>query len=113
MSKVVYQLPTDPEPNYEREIKLDGETYVFRFLYSDREDCVFLTISDITGDTLVSGMKLVGGTNILRPYQYNPKVPQGKLYLWTNGTDDSTPSYDEIGEGSRQELMYYADSVIL
>jgi len=113
MAKKLYSIPVDKEPNYEREVKLDGETFVFRFLHSVREDASFLTISTVAGEVLVSGIKLVTGADLLQPYRYNTKLPQGMLVLIVNGSDDTVPNYTEMGDGERTELGYYAEEVFL
>jgi hypothetical protein len=89
-------------------IQLGMTTYSLTVTYRDIDDGGWLLdIADADGNSLVAGIPLVTGTNLLA--QYPDLGFEGGLWVQTDGaTPDATPTFDNIGTSSH--LYFVASS---
>ncbi len=67
----VYELPLSPAPQTLSAVLPNGNTYRFRFIYQfNDDDCWLMDIGDQSGNTLVAGIPLVTGADLLAQYAY-------------------------------------------
>jgi hypothetical protein len=100
-------IVTGADPFYSQETTLEGVRYLLDFAYSQREHVWRLSISlAADGTELASGIKLLCGRDFCK-YRTDVRLPPGKLVVLPNGTDDTPPDLEELGEGRRCELVYF------
>ena len=91
-------------------VQLEGLQYIFEFLWSDRETCWYLNISDQGDNALATGIKLTVSWPLLRHFVVNPALPQGTLFCQDmTGNSDDIASPEELGQ--RVLLMYITSDV--
>ena len=73
-------LPLPTSPNYSYETALSGVEFKFHFIYSTREACWHLTMSSLSGDLIISNIRLVPWIDLLHQYVAT-SLPQGALAL--------------------------------
>jgi hypothetical protein len=95
------EIPITQFPYYENTVILDGESYVFTFIWSVRSNAWFLNIGDI-----IQGIKIVTGIDLLEPYHYNDDLPSGKLGAVRNAGRASKPGFFNFGIGQEITLVY-------
>jgi len=102
----VQTIPTFSDPYSTQRTDLEGKGYILLFDYSTREGCWYLSIRDIGGTPLASGLKMV--CNWPLTYRLpNPGLPPGHLIVTTRiAADDSPPGLLDLAEGGRCELTY-------
>jgi hypothetical protein len=97
--------------NYEQTTQLDGFEYLFGFVWSERESCWYVSMSDQDGTPIAQGIRLVVTWPLLRRFKFNPQIPTGQLMcidLSGQNVDIQEPS----DLGSRVLLVYVtADDV--
>ena len=100
-------IPTFDDPFYTQLTTLDSTVYSLYFAYNQRENCWYISVSDLAGNLLIDGVKLVCGIPLLKSYQYIPGTPQGVLVCVTNTNDDSPPGLEDlVDETGRCALIY-------
>ena len=52
------------------------------------------------------GLRLVANWPLLKPYQWDERVPPGELAVADLTGDGTPPKLDELGEGRRCQLIY-------
>ena len=102
----VQHIPTSSDPYYLQRTDLEGIGYVLQFDYSTRESCWYLSIFDIEGLALATGIKLV--CNWPLTYRItNPGLPPGRFMVATKvASDDTPPGLEDLADGGRCELTY-------
>lgn len=70
-----------PGPNFTIETTLDGVHYGLTFRWNDREGTWYLDLTDINGNPIISGRKLVEGTWLLRYVADRTVRPPGELVV--------------------------------
>lgn len=89
-------IPTFAEANYDQVVNLDGTDYTLNFLYSDREQCYYLSVADAAGD-IANGIKVVANWPLLQRFA-DPRLPPGEVVCFANTTvADPAPSFGQIG----------------
>lgn len=94
----MYILPVTSNPNqtFSSTIPIDNGSIKFNFFlrFNTESSCWVLDIADSSNNSLVSGINLVCGTNLLEQYSY---LKIGSAYLVktdTSLTDDLPTEYD-------------------
>ena len=99
-------IPFEALDAFSEDIDIDNITYRFSFIYNNRGDYWSMTISDLTDNIIISGIKLILGYDLLEPYHYLA-IPIGKLFIV-----DETMSFDRISKddfvNDRNLQMIYA-----
>lgn len=77
----VFRIPTSPgEPHYRQETELDGAVYQFTFDWNAREGAWYVSLADVTGTPIRSGIRLVPNWPLLRRLRH-PNRPPGELIV--------------------------------
>ncbi len=102
----VQTIPTSIDPYYIQRTDLEGRGYILQFDYGTREDVWYLTIYDLEGVPLATGIRMV--CNWPLTYRLpDPRLPPGKLLVTTRtAVDDTPPGLLDLGAGARCELTY-------
>lgn len=101
----IYEIPTKPEAQ-EFTISLAGVTYTFKLQWCAPAACWILTISDSQDDTIVGGIPLVTGADLLAQLQY--LGIGGALVVQSDFDPDEVPDYGSLG--STGHLFFVAPS---
>jgi hypothetical protein len=103
------------QPFFSQSVVLDGSNYILRFQYNQRESVYYLSIMDAAlGTDILSGIKLVSNWSLIQRYNGGDIVglPPGELLVVPNSTNDSPPTFGELGIGYPYTL-YYLDQAFL
>lgn len=115
------RIPTSTTfPFYSQTTTLDGQDYVFRFLWNQREGTWFFSLLDADEDPIVEGLKVVVNLPLLRLVTDERKPPGVLLAVDTTAPEvDRTagekvlaldPGLEELGE--RVLLLYFSEAEI-
>lgn len=86
--------------------ELDSVTYGFRFRWNERVAAWFMDISDVAGNELVSGMRVVVGFPLAANTRYNAAMPPGALIASDTSGQDLDPGLGDLG--GRVQILYYS-----
>lgn len=93
-----FEIPTGPSPRT-MSINLGTALYGLRFAYADAPEAGwFMDISDSTGASLVCGVPLVTGADLLAQYGY--LGIGGKMWVATAGDPGAVPTFANLGLAS-------------
>lgn len=98
-----YQIPLLTDEHYDLEIDLDDVIYTLLFQWNHRGQSWFLSISKLDGTPVVSGVRVVADTPLLR-YCSHPDKPKGELVALDTSGAGQDPGLTDFG--SRVLLMY-------
>lgn len=98
-----YEIPLSPDPQT-FVIAIAGKDYRLRLTYQDVDGGGWVVdISDSQGGTLVQGIPLVTGADLLEQYQY--LGIGGALYVQGAPDPDSVPTFENLGTDA---ILYWA-----
>lgn len=97
---VVY-LPFDPDPAAFIEIELEGIAWQIYYRWNDTDAAWYMDLSSVQTGTTLKGLKLVGGSNILRPHAV---TELGKILVVDTGGKQANPDFDNFGD--RFKVLY-------
>ncbi len=86
---------------YETTIVLSGQVYELKFRWTTRLPSWYLDIG-----TILQGVKIVNGIDLLAPYHYIDELPSGQLVAFRQSGTSSKPFFDNIGIGKAITLVY-------
>lgn len=66
---------------YDQLIQLEGVEYLFQFLWSDLENIWYVNIADQNGALLAALIALVCGSDLLKRWRWDPRMPPGALVV--------------------------------
>lgn len=100
------EIPLFPDvPLYTIRVTLDGREYVLGLDYSEREDRWWLSVSDVAGTPLATGIKLVANWPLLHQ-RVSPDLPPGHLVaVDVSNSGGEPPGFADLGR--RVRLLYY------
>lgn len=102
---VVMPIFSNISSHFSYSLDLEGSTYQFAFAWNYRESQWYLTISDVSGNIIKAGIKLVVGLAMLKTLR-NYAVPPGDLYIVNiSSTANLTLTKDNLGD--QLQLLYY------
>jgi hypothetical protein len=108
----VQLVPTFNSPSYSQTTTLEGISFLFSFIYSQREDCWYLSIADANGVDVYNGIKLIVGNPLLFKC-VDPRRPPGELCVLSGTTDLSPPGLNDlIADSGRCQLWYTTSDVL-
>lgn len=94
----VYEIPLSNTPQ-SFSITLGATQYRFRLAYLDTiEGGWALDISDTDGNSIVAGIPLTTGRDLLEAYGYLGFG--GELWVLTDADPDAVPTFDNLGSAS-------------
>ena len=81
-------------------VVIAGVTYQMRIAYADAPDGGwFLDLADRSGNSIVAGVPLVTGVDLMKQYAY---LGLGfHLYVATDGAPELVPTFEDLGVTSR------------
>lgn len=91
---IIFQGQLD-RPYVTKSVDLDGTRYFVTYRKSFRYDRISLDILDAQGNMIVSGIKLVAGDDLLKPYS-DERLPPGRLRLAAS-PGDPPPTLETLG----------------
>ena len=104
----IYYLPARNDlTHYDFETDLEGAIYTLELYWNTRAGAWFLSISDASGNAIVSGRKVVLGSDLLGRAG-RPAGPPGLLIAF-----DTSGANEEAGQadlGARVQLVYFESS---
>jgi hypothetical protein len=75
-------IPLYSAARWEMRVDLSGKRYGIYIAYNTRQDAWFMAVSDVNGDLLLAGIRLVPGVFFLEKYRASvPGLPPGELWL--------------------------------
>jgi hypothetical protein len=86
---------------------INGINYTFTFAYRDVEDGGWtMDIADAVGNSIIGGIPLVTGSNLLEQYSYlGILLPGQALFVASDGQQaDAVPTYTNLGAQSHLYL---------
>ncbi len=101
----VLSLPTFEDPFYSYGTLLEGKPYILKFKFNQRESCWYLSIGLPDGTSLLAGIKIVCGVNLLWR-GFDTRLPKGQLVAVTTGTNDEHPGLNDFAADKRVSLIY-------
>jgi hypothetical protein len=90
-------IPTQPK-NQKFQVSLNNVTYIIQLVF--RVDTWFMDLSDENGVSILAGVPLVTGSDLLAQYHYLGLG--GMLQVASSGSNpDATPTFDGLGTQSQ------------
>lgn len=90
--------------HYTQTTQLDGVEYLLEFIWSDRESCWYLNISDQDGNQLACLVRLIVSWSLLRRFS-DARLPPGALFcLDLSNTNVDIQAMSDLG--TRVSLIY-------
>lgn len=83
---------------------IDGVDYRLDFAWNGRDGAWYLNLSDIDGNALVCGIKLVTNRPLLARFHHIEGVPAGELIAFDGSETIYWAGYNELGAGV--DLIY-------
>ena len=100
-------LPTSVTlANYSFTVDLDGVEFQLAFKFNERDDAWFLTLSDVNGNILRAGLKVVNGWTLLRLW-VDATAPAGDMIAVNQGEVSEPATLKQLGE---EVLLTYLDA---
>jgi hypothetical protein len=91
---------------FTQEISLDNVPYMLSFTWNNRGEFWAMSISDKEQNTLVAGIKLVIGIELLRKFP-DRSLPPGRMFVFDVKEDESPIAYTDF-INDRGALVYEA-----
>ncbi len=94
-----YEIPITPSTNQTFSVTLNDTVYQLTFQWRAAFELGWvLDIASEDGTSLVSGIPLVTGVDLLAPYGH--LGIGGSLYVATDGDQDAVPTFSSLGDTS-------------
>jgi hypothetical protein len=92
-------IPIEPgEANQRLQVELDGLVFGLLLQWNDRDDAWWLSIATESGDLIVSGIRVIANTPLLRQF-VGEAMPEGELTaIDTRSPPSDPPGLDELGD---------------
>ncbi len=100
-------LPISPSVPFQSfQVELDGVLYGFEFRWNHRAEAWVMSLLDLTGAAILTGIRLCFGGPVL-PVSRSLATPPGELLLVESTTGVGDPTLDSLGA---QVLLLYLDA---
>lgn len=90
-------VPLLNDVGYTFNLELAGTTYVFRVIWNDLFEFYTMQIEELSRDILISGIKLVLGTELILKY-VDPSLPPGALVVVDTNPDNTRLTFNSFRE---------------
>jgi hypothetical protein len=87
-------------------VTLDGVRIGLRFRHFPHDDRWRMWFVSVEGNDIAGPITLLPGVNFLTPYQYNPAIPPGELFVFSE--DSQPPTKSTIDDSAN---LYYRNAV--
>lgn len=91
---------------YGFDIELDGIVYILAFRYNYRLSLWIMDVKDENDNDIVTGIPLVTGTALLKPYRNNAGIPLGMFFIINHVNEWNDPTRYEL---ARDAFLYYEE----
>lgn len=105
----VIEITVQPSPNvphYDTTVRLDGLRYRFAFYTCTVDDSWYFDLETAGGDTVLRGVGLSSGVDLLYPYRHLD-VPPGPLWVHDQGLFGADPDVAAFADG--RAALYYGE----
>jgi len=99
MTSTPYEIPLDPKAQT-FSINLGGTTYTLTFIFNPVINTWMLGIADAAGNSIVDGLTVVTGANLLEQLGYL-KFPGQLVVWWVVDGQPAAPSFGNLGTDAR------------
>jgi len=96
-------ITTYNAPSFTMTLTLEGNYYVFRFDWNERDTCWLLSIYDVDGNVIIGNTKLVVDYELIALHK-EKGMPPGLLFLIDMSGNGEPCLYDDLGV--RCKLFY-------
>lgn len=108
---IAVEIPTRGDiANYIQTTTLGGKTFILEFMYNDRDSSWYLSIKDISGTTIRSGIKLVPNFSLLRNL-VSDSWNIGRVILFDSRVNPKPPILSDLGTAS--SFLYVEDGILV
>jgi hypothetical protein len=102
----IYELPVKSDlPSYQFQVDLDGATYGFGFTWNESAEAWFMSLSDVDGNPLVTGVRVVVEFPLAARSTMD-SLPPGVLLAVDTSGQHLDPGLGDLG--SRVRVQYLA-----
>jgi hypothetical protein len=102
MSSILLPVTADA-PHYRFTCSLEGKSYGFELRWNGRSGAWFLTVSDVDGNVLAAGRRVVIGAELLGR-SANAALPPGSLFAYDTSNSNRDAGRDDLG--GRVKVVY-------
>lgn len=89
--------PADGYPDMSIRCAIEGVTYVFRWVWNEREATWYVSIADAENDPIVSGVRVVLGENLIAGVA-DSRLPDGQILVADPSGNTDEPDRDTLGK---------------
>lgn len=101
----LYRVPTPAASNETIRVSLDGSTYVFRWLWNERDNHWFFDLSTSEDDSVAKSLRLVVGWNLLQDVT-SENAPPGQIIAFDESTSSTEPYGEDPGENDLGDRVF-------
>lgn len=83
--------------NFSEEVTLDDVTYHLEFMYNERRERWTMSVFDLSGNAIVTGISLVLGYSLLDQFPGHG-LPPGEMYIIDTTEKEVKPDRDNMGK---------------
>ena len=112
ISDTVVDVTTYADPFWSQTTTLEGVTFQLTFQYNQRCDCYYLSVADLEGNDIYTGVKIICNSMLLRKCADSERAPFGDFWATSSTQDVTPPRLGELGPGGRVTLCYIASTLI-
>lgn len=94
-----FEVPLAPPQPQRFNIELAGQTRQLTLVWNIPAACWLMNIADQNGDTIVNGLPLITGADLLEQFEY--LLFGGNFVAQTDSMADEVPTFDNLGETGR------------
>jgi hypothetical protein len=102
--------PRATRPEFSFRTRLEAELYQLRFAYNSRMQRWFMDVQAPDGTDIVRGIRVATGHNLIRPFQADPRLPRGQLFVVDDSGADRDP--DRFGWRGDFRLVYRPIAIV-
>lgn len=99
------QIPFIQYPAYTKELLLDGQSYIFSFVWNTRGEFWTLSIFNVDKAAIINGIKIVLNYNLFSDY-HHLAIPPGGLVAYDESNDVSKIKYEDFVNERKIRLLY-------
>ena len=92
---MITKINFEKSPSFARSITTASGVFTFNIYYNDYGTQWYMRVSDGSGNNVICGIKLIAGIDLIGTFSKSTGL-LGTLYLETQSSDQSEPTYDTI-----------------
>jgi hypothetical protein len=96
---MILQIPVQKDIAFwEQRTPLDDTDFRLSFAWNDRAQAWFLSIADLDGEPIISGIKLISNQPLLKKYRWDDRVPLGEIFVVDYFEKIDCPNFTDLNE---------------